>query len=84
MCHPPAVVRSGRVVEQGKHSDLVKVPGGFYASLVARQALGEEERGEEGDAAAEVRGRTGGGGRLRRPRGRGLTHACGGSELHGH
>ena len=46
-----AVVRGGRVVEQGRHSELVKVTGGFYAGLVARQQLGGEEGGEDGDAA---------------------------------
>jgi ATP-binding cassette subfamily B (MDR/TAP) protein 6 len=53
-CDSIAVMKEGRVVEVGKHSELVSL-GGLYASMWARQssssaALVEEEEGEgEGD-----------------------------------
>ena len=31
------VLADGRIVEQGSHADLMKIPGGVYAGLVAAQ-----------------------------------------------
>ena len=50
--HLGAVVRSGQVIDQGSHTELVK-KGGFYATLVARQTF---DPGNDGmDDAREVR-----------------------------
>lgn len=46
------VVRSGRVVDQGTHTDLVK-RGGFYASMVARQSI-EPSDDVEDEAPTQV------------------------------
>jgi len=46
------VFQAGVVVEQGKHAELVKIPSGYYAELVAKQMMGGES-GE--DTAAAVK-----------------------------
>lgn len=40
------VIRDGEIVESGKHADLMKIKGGFYASLYAMQGKEEEEAHE--------------------------------------
>jgi ATP-binding cassette subfamily B (MDR/TAP) protein 1 len=51
-----AVVREGRVVEQGPHADLASRPGGAYAALLslhaAADAAAEEQAGRGGGPAA--------------------------------
>lgn len=39
------VVEGGRVVESGKHDDLVKIEGGKYLQLVRLQLGGAVDRG---------------------------------------
>lgn len=55
------VLKEGRIVESGRHSDLVRL-GGYYASLVKRQARGLIVNEGEGPAqrAAAVGGAGGG------------------------
>jgi ABC-type multidrug transport system fused ATPase/permease subunit len=38
------VMQNGRVVEQGTHADLIKVPGGIYAGLYETQFRWEEPK----------------------------------------
>jgi len=40
--HKILVMQGGRVMEQGTHSDLIKVPGGIYAQLYETQFRWEE------------------------------------------
>ena len=48
-----AVVRGGKIVDQGSHADLVK-RGGFYASMVARQAMHPEQSDTNDDNVPAV------------------------------
>ena len=42
------VFEAGEVVEQGKHDELVRIPGGIYRRLFERQALGLLADGDSG------------------------------------
>ncbi len=46
------VFEAGEVVEEGKHEELVRIPGGIYRRLFERQALGLLADGEAGFADA--------------------------------
>ncbi|XP_051128218.1 ABC transporter B family member 9-like [Andrographis paniculata] len=44
-----AVVHSGKIVEQGTHSELIEVPEGAYTQLVRMQEVGKESNTDEAD-----------------------------------
>ncbi|HEX4005699.1 MAG TPA: ABC transporter ATP-binding protein [Acidobacteriaceae bacterium] len=48
------VFEAGEIVEEGRHEDLVQIPGGIYRRLFERQALGLLADGDSGFGESEM------------------------------
>jgi ATP-binding cassette subfamily B protein len=48
------VFEAGEIVEEGKHEELVRIPGGIYRRLFERQALGLLADGDAAFGDAEL------------------------------